>query len=57
MLGNFHRLLWQCKHMPECRMMQNKAYITFPKRSGWLRDPHKIKYAPGFFPWGKAFEV
>ena len=56
-LGNFRRLLWQCKNMPECRMTQNKKHITFPKRSDWLRDPHKIKYAPGFFPGAKAFEV
>ena len=57
MLGNFHRLVWQCKHMPECRMTQNKEHITFPKRSDWLKDPHKVKYAPGFFPGGKEFEV
>jgi hypothetical protein len=55
MLGNFHRLLWQCKHMPECRMTQNKEQIRFPKRSDWLRDPHRFKYAPVFFPEGKAF--
>jgi hypothetical protein len=52
MLGNFHRLLWQRKHMPEYRMTQNKEHITFPKRSDT-----QIKYAPGFFPEGKAFEV
>ena len=31
--------------------------MTFPKRSDCLRDPHKIKYAPGFFPGGTAFEI
>jgi len=31
--------------------------MTFPKRSDWLREAHKIKYAPGFFPGGRAFEV
>lgn len=57
MLGNFHRLLWLCKHMPECRLTQNIEHVTLPKRSDWLRDPHKIKEAPGFLPGGKAFEV
>jgi len=43
--------------MPEYRMTQSKEHITFPKRSDWLRDPHKIKYTPVFFLGGTAFEV
>jgi hypothetical protein len=33
MLGNSHRLLWQWKHVPECRMTQNKEHIIFPECS------------------------
>ena len=51
-MGNFCRLLWQRKHVPEYRMTQNTEHRIFPECSDWQRDQHKIERAPGFFPRG-----